>query len=504
MPGEDRERTFEKALARHLRANPASEPDARHVGCPDAEILAAYHERMLAPEQLTSWKEHIVLCSRCQEILAQLEATDELPVGVSDVDVEEAEKVLPMVAKSESPVAAREGARGRAVPANAPAVGAITDSPQTAASRRSVRWRWIAPAGAIAAGLLFWIAVRQNHAPEFELAKNQASRVISPRSAPPGQPAPAAPAAPSLEKRQSGAEASTSAHSNSSLAAQYESRRGARADKPAVQDNLRAALKQKASGTPAEKGKTDLDRGELADKSASVSGRQEADANALSSNRIDEEHARKFAREAPAASPSAPTPPPASMGTAVGGIAGTGAREPAKSPRDEVRDDAKNEKKEAPAVAAQTVEIQSETQTTNGAVRTKALPQLMRLARGQAPAVISAPGGKAIWRVGPAGIVEHTSNAGATWKLQKTDVMADLLAGFAPSDEICWIVGRSGTILRTTDRGVHWVKTHAPVEDDLASVFAVDAQQATVFTTSTHQGYRTTDGGLTWAPVTDP
>src|SRR5215470_12737699 len=99
MPGEDRERMFEKALARHLRANPESGPDARDSACPDAEVLAAYHERRLPPQELTSWKEHITLCSRCQEILARLEATDELPVGESDV--EETEKVLPMIAKSE-------------------------------------------------------------------------------------------------------------------------------------------------------------------------------------------------------------------------------------------------------------------------------------------------------------------------------------------------------------------------------------------------------------------
>jgi hypothetical protein len=489
MPGEDRERTFEKALARHFRAHPANEAQERHGVCPDAEILAAYHERMLALEQLTSWKEHIALCPRCQEILAPLEATHELPAGVSDV--EEAGKILPMVAKSESPVEVRE-ASGQAVPANAPAVRAITDPRQTPQSRRAVRLRWVAPAGAIAAGLLLWIAVRQNRPPEFGLAKNQASRVVVPA---PGREAQQAR---SLEK-QTEADASKSADSSSSSVAQYDSRHAAKADKPAAQDNLRAALKQKATGIPAEKGKTDLDRGKLADKSASVSGRQESDVNALSANRSDEqEHARKFARETPSASPSAPTPPPASTGGVVAGTAG--AREPEKSVRDEALD-AKNEKKEAPAAAADSIEVQSGTQAVNGPLRTKALPQVMRVARGQTPAVISAPDGKAIWRAGAGGVVEHTSNAGATWKLQKTGVIADLIAGSAPSDEVCWIVGHSGTILRTTDRGAHWVKLQPPVEDDFASVFAVDAQQATIFTASTHKNYRTIDGGLTWTSV---
>src|SRR5262249_61415235 len=119
MPGEDRERIFEKALARHLRANPPSGAHARDAACPDADGLAAYHERMLTAEEMISWKGHIALCPRCQEILAQLEATDELPVSASDV--EQGEKVLPMVAMSESQRAI-PGQAVEAVPASAPAV----------------------------------------------------------------------------------------------------------------------------------------------------------------------------------------------------------------------------------------------------------------------------------------------------------------------------------------------------------------------------------------------
>ena len=75
MPFDDRDRSFEKALALRLRANmPAP-------GCPDAETLAAYHERSLAPDELTSWKSHIASCANCQQILAHLEALDEIPLG---------------------------------------------------------------------------------------------------------------------------------------------------------------------------------------------------------------------------------------------------------------------------------------------------------------------------------------------------------------------------------------------------------------------------------------
>ena len=74
MAGEDRERHFEKALARNLCSDRPDETRA----CPDAELLAAYHDRSLSREEMISWKEHIAGCPRCQQILAQLEVTDEL------------------------------------------------------------------------------------------------------------------------------------------------------------------------------------------------------------------------------------------------------------------------------------------------------------------------------------------------------------------------------------------------------------------------------------------
>jgi len=109
---------------------------------------------------------------------------------------------------------------------------------------------------------------------------------------------------------------------------------------------------------------------------------------------------------------------------------------------------------------------------------------------------ITAPGNAVQWRIGAAGIIEHSADTGASWTLQTSGVLADLLAGSAPSDKVCWIVGRAGTILRTTDGGAHWVKVRPPIVDDFASVFAVDARQATV---SPAQGtYQTMDGGATW------
>lgn len=120
----------------------------------------------------------------------------------------------------------------------------------------------------------------------------------------------------------------------------------------------------------------------------------------------------------------------------------------------------------------------------------------MRLANSISEVTIAAPGGTVSWRVGQAGIIEFSPDAGKTWTLQSSGVTSDLLGGSAPTDKVCWIVGRSGTILRTADSGTHWQKVHPPTQDDLRSVFAVDARQATV--SPANGTYQTTDGGTTW------
>jgi len=155
MPSEDRDRMFEKALARHLRSDAAA---AEESACLDAEVLAAYHERLLSSEEMSAAKDHLVSCARCQEILAQLEATQDVNVlqnreddlvvagaaflGKSSEVVEEADAAVPVALpdKKAAPVAEFR-------------------------SKRNSRLRWAAPAGAIAAGLLLWIGLRDYRSP---------------------------------------------------------------------------------------------------------------------------------------------------------------------------------------------------------------------------------------------------------------------------------------------------------------------------------------------------
>src|SRR5215831_7949245 len=126
-------------LVNHLRVR------AGDLHCPESDTLAAYHERSLLPEEMNSWKEHIVGCARCQAILAELEATDSIPLHVS-----EKEEVL--TATAGLTAAPREPA-----PLQKEAPVTLPEKPRVAPISRRVRWQWLVPTGALAAGLLVWI-----------------------------------------------------------------------------------------------------------------------------------------------------------------------------------------------------------------------------------------------------------------------------------------------------------------------------------------------------------
>src|ERR1700686_101110 len=184
MGHEDHERKFEQALERHLRRDAAgarNEADAHADGrdqtgavpCPDAETLAAFHERALSNEEMNTTKAHIAQCSRCEEILRHLEATDEIPVQVEAAN--NLEKRGPVVSTGTIMRAPKDISRGRGFKA----------------------LRWAAPAGAIAAGLLIWFVVRDtkvqtlSHIDKVQVAQEQPTGQRLAESQPlPNSPAP--------------------------------------------------------------------------------------------------------------------------------------------------------------------------------------------------------------------------------------------------------------------------------------------------------------------------
>jgi photosystem II stability/assembly factor-like uncharacterized protein len=114
------------------------------------------------------------------------------------------------------------------------------------------------------------------------------------------------------------------------------------------------------------------------------------------------------------------------------------------------------------------------------------------------PLSVPAPGGATIWRIGQAGMIQRSSNAGATWSIQPSGIVTDLIAGSAYSDQICWLVGRNGTILRTTNGGAAWQKINSPSNDDLLAVFSINADTATI-TDAAGRAFETTSAGARWA-----
>ena len=79
---------------------------AENLHCPESDVLAVYHERSLPPEEMNSWKEHIVGCGRCQAVLAELEASDAIPLGASEEASRKEQALL------EPAAVAREESRG--------------------------------------------------------------------------------------------------------------------------------------------------------------------------------------------------------------------------------------------------------------------------------------------------------------------------------------------------------------------------------------------------------
>jgi len=154
MP-DDRDQLFEKAIARHLRADGTAE-----TLCLDAETLAAYHERTLSPEEMSAAKSHIAACARCQEILAHLETTEEI-AGAADARWAEQETAPALAAAKPAAPAIRE----KSLVAASPTPSAPPQKLTSIAAKRSFSLRWAVPAGAIAAGLLLLIGLR-----EFRLA----------------------------------------------------------------------------------------------------------------------------------------------------------------------------------------------------------------------------------------------------------------------------------------------------------------------------------------------
>jgi hypothetical protein len=492
--GTEEDKKFDAVVAGFVHRNLREQ--AARIHCPQPDLLAAYHERSLAPQELSQWKEHIAGCAPCQEVLAQLEITE----GIS-LESNREEQVPVMLAASD--LAAPRMAAGASAPA--PRAANVRDIP----ARRSPffsPWRVAAPVGAIAAGFLIWFAVRETrlHQRPAEIAENRPAPVLAAPS--PAQASPQFSEA-DLEKRNSGVEKSDRGVTLKNQATIETHSGGARGQ----EENKKAG----AAGEPA--GAFD---GRIVSALPPARTREQAPALDFKALRQKSEQTqskeRRAADETQLQAAAAPPPPPPPLA-----VPGTLAKMVPASPA---------EKAAAPATANETVDIASSTSAVSAeavqgdkvATRKDALSKQKashaEIAAHAAPlsgnrhrdedafstghvgnGIIRAPGGKVAWIAGAGGQILNSLDGAKTWKTQASGITLPLSAGSAPSEGVCWVVGAGGTILRTTDGGEHWQRISPPAKPDFTGVTASDAENAVIWSQSPALTYTTTDGGKSWS-----
>jgi hypothetical protein len=527
MALEDRDRSFEKALARHLRSGSPAEDSAvagsvPATGCPDAETLAAYHDGTLLPGERGLWKQHVLSCANCQLVLEHLATPLDVPVNADQETELVAAQTHAIAGQADSLVQTRAAAPPRAATPKAPAQRAPTLI--TSAPPRKAYFRWLVPTGAIAASLLAWVVIHESQlAKQMPALQGPPPQVAENREPQSPEPVPSRVAAPEAKE----AEASAAP-----VATQKDKALASRGDLAAAPpDGAADALRKKEplSANSLRLAHPAPERGLLAGRisnqkapadakvGASAAGVGAASAPKPQQQQLDVQSAalqsdmvkQGVARQAPL-----PSDQPSFV--AAGSVSAPAATVPgAPPPPPPAPVAAKAEAKTADKNAAATTDNYAALHAANSEVvqvETKELPSASRAAtsvngRALGLHVVASSDGKSYWRLGPFGSLEFSKNKGKDWIAQSTGVATELLAASAPSAKVCWVVGRVGTILLTTDGGAHWTKLASPVAVDLVGVQALDAQRAIIFypaadpQSSRLITYQTTDGGATWLPA---
>jgi hypothetical protein len=530
MALDDRDRNLERALARHLRSSSASGalPDSSEGGaaptssCPDAETLAAYHDGSLSADEHNAWKAHVLACEDCQIVLQHLATPLDAPLVLDP-----AASVLAAESMRHSPSSGSTAATPVAV---APLPISSISLPRA----RRPYFRWLVPAGAIAAGLLAWVVLRESQLPKLTpKIEDRTVQIAENRSTPPPpgvalttsaeeampkstrvSPAPVAkdraltgrldelkkalPKQESEEKSKS--TANVGADSVGGIVQQLPS------DQQKSRDRLQSALQvpypagishgprvaqqqQQSRQSLALSGAPANDRKAQPEKDAELAREGEALAAKLPppSAVAQSDEPSNFI----AGGSIAPPPPPAKAAQGANSA-------PAPSPATPASADKATSSTEAVGAVSETVVVESAAPSTS----------VMRLASApiRGPQLFSDPAYKSFWRVGAGGSLEFSINGGATWAPQSSGVTAELFTGSAPAAKVCWIVGAQGTILRTIDAGKHWLKLGAPAVADILGIRATDAFHATIWLvpdpkSTAVQTYKTSDGGLTWSLI---
>src|ERR1700738_3777749 len=150
---ESRDHRREEALARRMGDALDRLAQGNTGECPDAELIAAYHENSLAPDEIGRLERHFAICGRCRKILAVLAAAVEAPLAEKEVA-----RLGELVASTRAPAT----------------VGRPMERPPV--NRLPWRTRWLAPAIGSAAVLAVWFAMRP---PWRTLDQNPAGTLVA-------------------------------------------------------------------------------------------------------------------------------------------------------------------------------------------------------------------------------------------------------------------------------------------------------------------------------------
>ena len=550
MAPDDRDRNLDKALARHFRS---SVPEAASVAqpiaafaaapgaaiptlsaCPDSEILAAYHDGSLFPEELALWKAHVLACSDCQVVLEHLATPLD---GSVTLNTAAADLVPAQLAPHAAalPVASRATSSTANRTSNPAPVAPLPSAPASISSirRRKTYFRWLVPTGAVAAGLLTWMVIHESGIPKLRQDAD-ALRVQTtesrPATAPVSPPVTSAPPAAGVELKRLSPEPSDNERQLSANADQLKqdlakeeqkekdqslsaghvaasagaSREQARADEQQLRDRFESAapLARRSVPKPSNGPRISQQQQQQAQLSAdAVGGAVALDKKAAPPSAVlvappeEPSFIEPGSVNPPPPQPkvqAAPAPPPPAPSSSVSGA-------PAAAPAKSANANAKaRASADAAGALTQTITVESAA-TSSNMLRTASA-----FARG--PQTFNDPAHKSLWRVGPAGSIEFSADNGASWTPQSSGLSADFFTGSAPAAKVCWIVGADGAILRTTDAGQHWVKLSAPVAADILGIHATDAFHATIWfvpdsKSTALQTFKTSDGALTWSLV---
>jgi photosystem II stability/assembly factor-like uncharacterized protein len=460
MDSKDRDestnRQRETALARRFgealdQLNPQNAKD-----CPDAEVIAAYSEHALDADELARCENHFAACGRCRNVLRVLAAASDAPLAETEV-AQLGQRISAVRAPVEITVGAAKRARSKAADWST---------------------RWLAPAFGIAAVLTVWFVMRP---PWRSMDRSgsptliaQAPREEMPESSPPtaGEQAQKTAPAPEVPAAKIG-----SPKSNAEPQAKESLKPGNEIRESSPNANV-------AENLPSEK-----------KKSTAV-----AEGNKTKS----------LAMSTPPAAPPQPIIP-SRMNPAV--------RLPQSSAQADASTLAASGASHSPNQAVVVTEAAPQVETTNGTlgglasqppgaevpINGRNFQALAKLRSAQrTPIMMKSTSGTTLWRIGIAGVIERSSDAGKTWTPQISPSKENWLSGAAVSDTVCWVAGSNGAIARTTD-GEHWESIAPPAQaamksgklPDWIGITSRDAQSATI-TANDGTKFVTPDGGKTW------